>query len=124
MDEQKLEQIQKELMEQIDAPLQLEKEIIELSNKIATDLTYVDKTTIEFDNTIYRFMVRKMPRVIFLLVADMTKASVVGTKYIPYQIKAEIDNNLSYKENLRASVLAFFRHITGLIKPEELDDDE
>ena len=37
------------------------------------------------------------------------------------EVTVEIDNNFSEVENLRAAVEAFFRHVTNLVQPEEIN---
>lgn len=56
-----------------------------------------------------------------IVVADMVKFKLLREKYIPYQVTVEIDNNFSEVENLRAAVEAFFRHVTNLAQPEEIN---
>lgn len=124
MNDEQLEQIQNNLIQEFEAPIKLEKEILELADKISLDLYKSNKSLIEYNDIKYFFKSRKVnicnKKGIELVVADMDKFKLLYNKYQPYHVTAEIDNNLSDLENYKAIVEAFFRHITGLIKPEEL----
>ena len=70
---------------------------------------------------------REFKQVIHIVVTDMDKyeeSRRTGKAYLPFTLEAEIDNKLSYSESMRGACAAFFRHITGAIEPEFLDNDE
>lgn len=125
MDDKQLERIQEDLLAQVNAPLELEQRIKDISSKVAFDLYASKKALIEFEDTQYLFKSRNIllneKKGINIVVADMVKFKLLREKYIPYQVTVEIDNNFSEVENLKAAVEAFFRHVTNLVQPEEIN---
>ncbi|MGO5439726.1 hypothetical protein ACTQX2_02475 [Megamonas funiformis] len=125
MDDKQLEKLQEELLAQVNAPLELEQYIKDISDKVAFELYASKKVLIEFEDTQYLFKSRSVflneKKGINIVVADMVKFKLLREKYIPYQVTVEIDNNFSEVENLRAAVEAFFRHVTNLVQPEEIN---
>lgn len=125
MDDKQLEKLQEELLAQVNAPLELEQYIKDISDKVAFELYASKKVLIEFEDTRYLFKSRSVflngKKGINIVVADMVKFKLLREKYIPYQVTVEIDNNFSEVENLRAAVEAFFRHVTNLVQPEEIN---
>jgi len=125
LDDKQLEKLQEELLAQVNAPLELEQYIKDISDKVAFELYASKKVLIEFEDTRYLFKSRSVflngKKGINIVVADMVKFKLLREKYIPYQVTVEIDNNFSEVENLRAAVEAFFRHVTNLVQPEEIN---
>ena len=121
MTDEQLNKIQQDLLKQIDKPLQLENLIKDTADKIARSLSTVGKAKIDFQDRTYMFRARHTDTTIILIIADELKFKILGEKYRPYFVKGEIQNNLTYQENLRAVCEAYFRHITGLIQPEVLN---
>lgn len=125
MDDKQLEKLQEELLAQVNAPLELEQYIKDISDKVAFELYASKKVLIEFEDTQYLFKSRSVflngKKGINIVVADMVKFKLLREKYIPYQVTVEIDNNFSELENLKAAIEAFFRHVTNLVQPEEIN---
>lgn len=125
MNDKQLEKLQEDLLAQVNAPLELEQRIKDISNKVAFDLYTSKKALIEFEDTQYLFKNRNIllneKKGINIVVADMVKFQLLKEKYIPYQVTIEIDNNFSELENLKAAIEAFFRHITNQTQPEEIN---
>ncbi len=120
--DEQLQKIQDNLMNQLDSDDALEKEIMEVADKCSHDLAFRGKAFVEFNNRHYMLRARHTIDTILIIVADDLLFKIVGEKYRPAFIKGEIQNGLTYQENVRATVEAYFRHITNKIKPEELPD--
>ena len=124
MNDKQLEKLQEELLALVNAPLELEQYIKDISDKVAFELYASKKVLIEFEDTQYLFKSRSVflnrKKGINIVVADMVKFKLLREKYIPYQVTVEIDNNFSELENLKAAIEAFFRHVTNLVQPEEI----
>lgn len=131
--DKQIENIQRELMEQIDSEVELDKYIESQSDNIASQLFLNPdhNMTVSIDNAIYELGYRILQtqqsssKYIFMLAANKNKQKFcenAGKQYMPFKINAEMDLNYSEKDNLKAATEALIRHITGNIKPELLED--
>lgn len=129
MNEEKIKQIQNELMKEIDNESKIENEIIDSAENAAAHLIMSPKVTIEIDNKPYMiayklFNLPKGGQKIFMLATNLNLYKITPEKYKPYTIQVIVDSKYTLKENLKASVEAFIRHVTGRIKPEILCEEE
>lgn len=124
MNEEELKKIEQELLKQIDNEVDLDKQISEQAQEIATSLSVqgVARTTI--DGSPFAISYEKKGKEIRMVAADVAKFQLVGEKYRPYTITAELDNRFSFKENLIATCEAFIRHLLGEVRPEPLEEGD
>jgi len=123
--EEKLQQIQNEIINSMDKEVKEEEEIIEMSKIVASKLLSNKKTTFEFNNITYeiayRILAKNNKKFIYTMIANVTKQKIMGGKYIPFSATGEVDQNYSMYDNLKTVIETFIRHVTGKIKPEELN---
>ena len=121
MTEEQLNDIEKKLLEEIDKPLKLEKEIKELSSKIAQDLLLKQKVRINFNDKDY-YIVYKLinNKIIYILAADTVKYKLLNNKYKPYVASAEIMQNVTEYESVRGVIEALLKRMVDIIEPEEI----
>lgn len=123
-DEKQLKKIEEELLKQMDQSIHDEEHLIERSKEIGAKLSLSPSTKEEIDGKVYTFSYRTMDthagKSIFMMVADEFKYQIALDKYKPYMINAEINNDLSLKENLTAIVESFLRHVFDMVVAEEL----
>lgn len=126
MDDKQLKRIEQELIRQMDKELQREEMVEELAKEVAAKLIASGKAEVELEDKAYRFQYKVFEygnkRIVNMVVADIRKFQILQERYIPYKVSAELDNNLSLQENLASVAEAFFRHVLGMVKAEELDD--
>lgn len=122
MTEEQLNDIEKELLDEIDKPLKLEKEIKELSSKIAQDLLLKQKVRINFNDKDY-YIVYKLinNKIIYILAADTVKYKLLNNKYKPYVASAEIMQNVTEYESVRGVIEALLKRMVDIIEPEEIE---
>lgn len=122
MTEEQLNDIEKKLLDEIDKPLKLEKEIKELSNKIAQDLLLKQKVRINFNDKDY-YIVYKLinNKIIYILAADTVKYKLLNNKYKPYVASAEIMQNVTEYESVRGVIEALLKRMVDIIEPEEIE---
>ncbi|STY71152.1 Uncharacterised protein [Megamonas hypermegale] len=122
MTEEQLNDIEKKLLDEIDKPLKLEKEIKELSSKIAQDLLLKQKVRINFNDKDY-YIVYKLinNKTIYILAADTVKYKLLNNKYKPYVASAEIMQNVTEYESVRGVIEALLKRMIDIIEPEEIE---
>nr|DAP07416.1 MAG TPA: hypothetical protein [Bacteriophage sp.] len=122
MTEEQLNDIEKKLLDEIDKPLKLEKEIKELSSKIAQDLLLKQKVRINFNDKDY-YIVYKLinNKIIYILAADTVKYKLLNNKYKPYVASAEIMQNVTEYESVRGVIEALLKRMVDIIEPEEIE---
>ena len=122
MTEEQLNDIEKKLLDEIDKPLKLEKEIKELSRKIAQDLLLKQKVRINFNDKDY-YIVYKLinNKIIYILAADTVKYKLLNNKYKPYVASAEIMQNVTEYESVRGVIEALLKRMVDIIEPEEIE---
>lgn len=122
MTEEQLNDIEKKLLDEIDKPLKLEKEIKELSSKIAQDLLLKQKVRINFSDKDY-YIVYKLinNKIIYILAADTVKYKLLNNKYKPYVASAEIMQNVTEYESVRGVIEALLKRMVDIIEPEEIE---
>ncbi|RGQ08471.1 hypothetical protein DWZ11_01030 [Megamonas rupellensis] len=122
MTEEQLNDIEKKLLDEIDKPLKLEKEIKELSSKIAQDLLLKQKVRINFNDKDY-YIVYKLinNKTIYILAADTVKYKLLNNKYKPYVASAEIMQNVTEYESVRGVIEALLKRMVDIIEPEEIE---
>jgi hypothetical protein len=126
MTDEQIQRIQDEIMSSIQSETDIEDTIKNTAREIAARLTFNDKISSEFIDTLYMFKYRKIilpgaKQGIMMLIANMVKYQQFKEKYRPYTVTVEIDNNFTFRENLQAVLEAFFRHMTGRTQAEMLE---
>lgn len=59
---------------------------------------------------------------VILVVTDLIKYEIAKGHYSPATVRSEYDFHYDLKANIHTAVEGWLRHITGLIKPEMLED--
>lgn len=122
-----LEKVHEELYDKyVVDPENLEKEISAVADNAANQ-AFLGKDTVSFqfgDNIFVARLtedIKRFSRVIRVVISNENSRQIAGDRYIPYTLEAEVDNNLSAKENYRTVFEAFLRHVCGAIQPEVLE---
>ena len=125
MREEDIQRIQNELMNKIDSDVAREEWVVNLSKNIAGKLILSNKTTAEIDGEELAFMYTAYQdgdtKGIRMIVANITKYRLIQEKYIPFTVKAEVNNELTLRENLEAVVEAYLRHILDMVEADEIN---
>lgn len=126
---QELERLQQQMYdEMIEAPTILDEQINDLAEHLGKQLVFKEKQKVNFEflEHVYTIMYRKdvvnFKQVILMIIIDTSEINPQTNLPRTYNINAEIDNNLSMSECLRATVASFLRHQTGSLKAELLED--
>lgn len=129
MDKQELERLQRQMYdEMIEQPTVLDEQINDLSEHLGKQLTFKQKEKVKFEflDHVYTVMYRKdiinFKEVILMIIVDESEINPQTNLPRTYNVNAEIDNNLSMSECLRATVASFLRHQTGSLKAELMEE--
>lgn len=129
MDKQELERLQQQMYaEMIEQPTVLDEQINDLAEHLGKQLTFKQKEKVKFEflDHVYTVMYRKdiinFKEVILMIIFDESEINPQTNLPRTYNVNAEIDNNLSMSECLRATVASFLRHQTGSLKAELMEE--
>lgn len=129
MDKQELERLQQQMYdEMIEQPTILDEQINDLAEHLGKQLTFKQKEKVKFEflDHVYTIMYRKdiinFKEVILMIIVDESEINPQTNLPRTYNVNAEIDNNLSMSECLRATVASFLRHQTGSLKAELMEE--
>ena len=129
MDKQELERLQQQMYDDmIEAPTILDEQINDLAEHLGKQLTFKQKEKVKFEflDHVYTVMYRKdiinFKEVILMIIVDESEINPHTNLPRTYNVNAEIDNNLSMSECLRATVASFLRHQTGSLKAELIEE--
>ena len=129
MDKQELERLQQQMYdEMIEQPTALDEQINDLAEHLGKQLTFKQKEKVKFEflDHVYTVMYRKdiinFKEVILMIIVDESEINPQTNLPRTYNVNAEIDNNLSMSECLRATVASFLRHQTGSLKAELMEE--
>lgn len=129
MDKQELERLQQQMYdEMIEQPTVLDEQINDLAEHLGKQLTFKQKEKVKFEflDHVYTVMYRKdiinFKEVILMIIVDESEINPQTNLPRIYNVNAEIDNNLSMSECLRATVASFLRHQTGSLKAELMEE--
>lgn len=129
MDKQELERLQQQMYdEMIERPTVLDEQINDLAEHLGKQLTFKQKEKVKFEflDHVYTVMYRKdiinFKEVILMIIVDESEINPQNNLPRTYNVNAEIDNNLSMSECLRATVASFLRHQTGSLKAELMEE--
>lgn len=129
MDKQELERLQQQMYdEMIEQPTVLDEQINDLAEHLGKQLTFKQKEKVKFEflDHVYTVMYRKdiinFKEVILMIIIDESEINSQTNLPRTYNVNAEIDNNLSMSECLRATVASFLRHQTGSLKAELMEE--
>lgn len=129
MDKQELERLQQQMYdEMIEQPTVLDEQINDLAEHLGKQLTFKQKEKVKFEflDHVYTVMYRKdiinFKEVILMIIVDGSEINPQTNLPRTYNVNAEIDNNLSMSECLRATVASFLRHQTGSLKAELMEE--
>jgi len=125
MNEQELDQLQKELMDQIDQEAEIEKNITESAKVIAQELLTKKRTRAVIDEKNFSLAYHSYQNdngimMLCILAINEFHFKLSNGNYRPYKVEAELDQDYSEVENLEMIVESFIRHLAGMIKPEEI----
>lgn len=125
MTDEQLQSIQNDLMKSLDEEEKKEILIKEKSDNIAKNLLKFKKARVIIDEKPYSFVYsiieKNNKKSLCILAINENKFKLAYGKYIPAKIEAEYNNDFSEEENISKMIESYIRHITGLIKPEELE---
>lgn len=129
MGKQELERLQQQMYdEMIEQPTVLDEQINDLAEHLGKQLTFKQKEKVKFEflDHVYTVMYRKdiinFKEVILMIIIDESEINPQTNLPRTYNVNAEIDNNLSMSECLRATVASFLRHQTGSLKAELMEE--
>lgn len=129
MDKQELERLQQQMYdEMIEQPTVLDEQINDLAEHLGKQLTFKQKEKVKFEflDHVYTVMYRKdiinFKEVILMIIIDESEINPQTNLPRTYNVNAEIDNNLSMSECLRATVASFLRHQTNSLKAELMEE--
>lgn len=129
MNKQELERLQQQMYdEMIEQPTVLDEQINDLAEHLGKQLTFKQKEKVKFEflDHVYTVMYRKdiinFKEVILMIIVDESEINPQTNLPRTYNVNAEIDNNLSMSECLRATVASFLRHQTGSLKAELMEE--
>lgn len=129
MDKQELERLQQQMYdEMIEQPTVLDEQINDLAEHLGKQLTFKQKEKVKFEflDHVYTVMYRKdiinFKEVILMIIVDESEINPQTNLPRTYNVNAEIDNNLSMSECLRATVASFLRHQTSSLKAELMEE--
>lgn len=129
MGKQELERLQQQMYdEMIEQPTVLDEQINDLAEHLGKQLTFKQKEKVKFEflDHVYTVMYRKdiinFKEVILMIIVDESEINPQNNLPRTYNVNAEIDNNLSMSECLRATVASFLRHQTGSLKAELMEE--
>lgn len=129
MDKQELERLQQQMYdEMIEQPTVLDEQINDLAEHLGKQLTFKQKEKVKFEflDHVYTVMYRKdiinFKEVILMIIVDESEINPQTNLPRTYNVNAEIDNNLSMSECLRATIASFLRHQTGSLKAELMEE--
>lgn len=129
MDKQELERLQQQMYdEMIEQSTVLDEQINDLAEHLGKQLTFKQKEKVKFEflDHVYTVMYRKdiinFKEVILMIIVDESEINPQTNLPRTYNVNAEIDNNLSMSECLRATVASFLRHQTGSLKAELIEE--
>lgn len=129
MDKQELERLQQQMYdEMIEQPTVLDEQINDLAEHLGKQLTFKQKEKVKFEflDHVYTVMYRKdiinFKEVILMIIIDESEINPQTNLPRTYNVNAEIDNNLSMSECLRATVASFLRHQTSSLKAELMEE--
>lgn len=125
MNEEKLQQIQDEILREMDKETNKEATIVSMAREIGSQLSLggsvkQDVEGKEFIFSYKQYTGKKGEQKLFMTVANPFMFEVGRDRYKPYMVDVEIDNDLTMRENLIAVVEAFLRHVFNMVKAEEL----
>lgn len=129
MDKQELERLQQQMYdEMIEAPTILDEQINDLAEHLGKQLAFKQKEKVKFEfldhvhTVMYRKDIINFKEVILMIIVDESEINPQTNLPRTYNVNAEIDNNLSMSECLRATVASFLRHQTGSLKAELMEE--
>ena len=122
--EEKINEIQEELMNTVDKENDLLKEIEILSESIAHRLVKFGHTREEFMGNEYIFNVQynRSEKKVYVMRTDPTKFAIAMGHYTPGIFIAEYDDTFTLEENVYVAVKAALCSKAGMINIEELSE--
>lgn len=137
-EEKSLEYLYNELMDKyIETPEELEKQITEVAAETASSLRFrPDGAWMKFQGpedeeprlfkVQYRKKIDGFKVFILIVIADIRKyedARARNVQYSPFAMQIESNTTFDEITQLRASLEAFLRHISGAVAPEEIEEE-
>lgn len=127
MNEEKLKQIEQELMDALQKEDDMDSEIESLTQDLTDKLIQSKQTMYEVNNVVYSVGYgvvhnEELGSTMHLIAYDRAKFALLYDRYKPLKLSAELNKDLTEYENLKGVVEAFIRYKLDRIKPEELED--
>lgn len=118
----------KKILDEINAEVNIDKHIEEMSSEIAANLTLSKSCEVEINGTPYRFSYtrgadKKGKDTLMMIVANRIKYEIAAGKYVPFTVSAEMNTAYSLNENLVMLAEAFVRKITNQVRVDNMDDE-
>lgn len=123
--EEKLAQIERDIMSGIDKENQQEKEVEEMSISIGDRIIKNKHCREKFLDTEYvftLFVLGQRNKILSVIVTDPWKMKIIGPKYRPMNVSAPLDLKYTYAQNVYTLVKAALLKKMGVIKVEELGE--
>lgn len=124
MNEEKIREIEQNMIEGIDKEAEQMAEIEMLATSITNRLILMNHTREKFMGTDYIFTLSfdKSTKEIVVMRTDPIKFKIAGFKYKPGIFKAYMDESFTFEENVFMVVKAALCSKAGLIKVDEMSD--
>lgn len=124
MTDEKLQLMQKQLMNEMKKEEDIERQITEGSKEVGAKLTLQPKAKLDIQDKSLVFAYKDLNhgkrKGILMTIADARKMEILQGKYVPYTVTAEIVNDFTLTENLTSIVEAGLRHIFDRVKVGEV----
>ena len=138
-DLKKLDETEKYWLNNIEEEEKQEKEITEIVDNVTAAIMLNGKTRAIVNETQYAIASKVITapttyrdengdikecegRQVVLVISNIALFNLAGNKYTPSIVRSDYDERYNAKANIRAAVEGWVRHITGTIKPENLDN--
>lgn len=128
MNEDRLKQLEEELMRELTNQEDIDSEIEDMTQDLTDKLISQKQTMYEIDNTLYSIAYGAVANPetskseIYVIVYDRAKFALLYDKYKPLRLSAEMNLDLTEYENLRGVVETLIRYKLDKLKVEELED--
>lgn len=114
--EDQIKDIEKNILNDMNSKEQLNQEIIEAADEVASMLLKNKTCRYQFQETTYLFKVKITKQKIFVVCANEFKYKLANQKYIPWTASVDNDIAIPMKENVAEVIRGLFGHFTGNIE--------
>lgn len=114
MKDEELKRIEDSIINDIDSKTKLEQELHEKALECSYDLLKRNRALIELQDSVYKLQASFGKKDILIIAVDIDKFRLLREKATVIKIVVDMEQTLTRKENLRAAVEAFARHVYGI----------